>query len=64
MGYAEREQLGRHTTVTQVTEGLIDIPTYNDILQPPQLTATPPIFYVRKTHGEKMLPFACAVIKT
>ena len=34
------------------------------VFQPPRLAATPPIFYVRKTHGEKMLPVACAVIKT
>ena len=26
------------------------------VFQPPRLTATPPIFYVRKTHGEKRLP--------
>ena len=31
---------------------------YSVILQPPRLTATPPIFYVRKTHGEKRSPSA------
>ena len=28
------------------------------VLQPPRLAATPPIFYVRKTHGEKRSPSA------
>ena len=31
-------------------------PTFGDILQHPWLAATPPIFYVRKTHWEKRLP--------
>ena len=43
--------------VTQVTEGLIDIPTYGAIHQPPRLAATPPIFSVRKTQKEKKLPY-------
>ena len=42
--------------VTQVTEGLIDIPTFGGILQPPRLAATPPIFSVRKIQREKRLP--------
>ena len=31
---------------------------YSVFFQPPRLTATPPIFYIRKTHGEKRLPCA------